>query len=122
MRKIGALLWIALATVLCMEANYYYWLALSDAPVLAGELTEEWQECILGLVISGMMAVTGIYKRDWLGEETGGTLFFGRRWRDPPRHCGYPPVLRGGTAGFFLGGRVGSLVCAVRRCDGSSRP
>ena len=39
MRKIGTVLWIALATVLCMGANYYYGLALSDAPVLVGEFT-----------------------------------------------------------------------------------
>ena len=77
MRKIGTVLWIALATVLCMGANYYYGLALSDAPVLAGEFTEEWQECVLGLVISGMMAVTGIYSGIGSVKKRKGRFFSG---------------------------------------------
>ncbi len=77
MRKIGTVLWIALATVLCMGANYYYGLALSDAPVLVGEFTEEWQECVLGLVISGMMAVTGIYSGIGSVKKRKGRFFSG---------------------------------------------
>ena len=77
MRRIGTVLWIALVTVLCVGANYYYWLTLSDVPVLAGELTEEWQECILGLVTSGMMAVTGIYSGIGSVKKREGRFFSG---------------------------------------------